>query len=118
MSRQIICMFVLAVLIIAIAGCASRKLYIIKTDVTAEELKDVGKVYVTLNDGSTIELSKVEMENGVLKGTTDAVESKELNMQDVQSIKVDQKHGKPGIAFLIGVGSGISFLLFLALVGG
>lgn len=118
MTRQIICMFVLAALIIASVSCASGKLYIIKNDITAEELKDVGKVFVTLNDGSTIEFSKVEIEGDTLTGTTDAGELKELNIQDLESIWVERKHGKLGAAIGAGILTDIPLIIFLSAIAG
>jgi hypothetical protein len=116
MSRQIICIFVLAALIIASAGCASRRQYIIKNDITAEELKDVGKVFVTLDDDSTLEFSKVEIEGDILKGTTETGEIKEQNIQDAESIWVERQHGKVGAAFLAGILTDIPLLILLSAI--
>lgn len=114
MCRQIMCILILAILIIAITGCATRRQYIIKNDMTAEELKDAGKVFVTLDDGSTLEFSKVEMEGDVLKGTTDAGEIKELNIQYIKSMWIKKHHASLGTAFL----SGVALLLILLVIPG
>ena len=116
MSRQIVCMITLAALIIISVNCVSRRMYIIKHDINAEELENAGKVHVTLNDGSTISFAKIDMEGDKLKGITVTEESKEVNLQDVESIWIERRHGKPGTGFWIGVlTQALLFLLFLGL---
>ena len=103
MSRQRICMITLAAFTIAILNCASRRMYIIKNDINVEELENVGKVRVTLTDGSTISFAKIEMQDDKLKGTTDTGQINEFDLQDLKSIWVERQHGKPGVFFLYGV---------------
>ena len=117
MSRQIVCMITLAALIIISVNCVSRRMYIIKHDINAEELENVGKVHVTLTDGSTITFSKIEIEDDKLKGTTDTGQSNKLNLQDIESMWVERRHGRPGTAFLSGVLSLIPLLFFGFILG-
>lgn len=111
MSRQIICIITLAALIIASVNCVSRRMYIIKHDINAEELENVGKVHVTLKNGSTFKFSKIELESNRLKATTDTGQMNEFDLKDIESIWVKRWHGKPGTAFLGGVLSLIPYIL-------
>jgi len=115
MSRQIICIITLAALIIASVNCVSRRMYIFKNDVTAEELTNVGKVHVALNDGSTFKFSKIELEGNRLKATTDTGQMNEFDLKDIESIWVKRWHGKPGTAFLGGVLSLIPYILIVGI---
>ena len=113
MSRQRICMITLAAFTIAILNCASRRMYIIKNDINVEELENVGKVRVTLTDGSTISFAKIEMQDDKLKGTTDTGQINEFDLQDIKSISIERKHGKVGLSFLIGVATFVVILIGL-----